>query len=559
MNLAPIILFVYNRPDKTLSVIQSLKKNSFAKNSELYIFSDGINKLKQDDFFKVNCVREIISNINGFKKIKKIFRKENYGLYKNITSGLNEIFKSKTKAIILEDDIIVSPNFLEYMNYNLEIYKNENKVGSICSNQITLNKKLPNNFFLYHQDCWGWATWRRSWKLFDNDSSNLLKRIIKGNYTKKFNLNNQYYFTSLLEENIKKKRSWAVNWYASLFLNNKLNLYSSVTMSQNIGSGIDASNSKNKIVFPEFNKKKISYNYKKIDILEKKESYKSLVEFYKKYFHVKSESIFQNFKSKIYNSKIILDNILAGKKNHFIFEGPFETWRDAREKSTGYDNQKIINKLKSSALKVKKKEFLFERDTVLFSKPFYDWMILYYIISNYYKKKALNLIDFGGSLGSTYFQHNFFFNRFKSLKWNIVEQKKIVNIGNKIFKNEPLKFYESLEEALKKNKIELLIFNSVLQYIEDPWHLLDLPKKKGVMIIINNILFTKKDKDLILTQKTPKRIYEASYPLRIFSRKNFLKVLKKKFKIIRIGKNSNPFNVIFNGENYTNEYLILIS
>lgn len=559
MNLAPIILFVYNRPDKALSVIESLKKNSLAKKSELYIFSDGINKSKKDDFFKVNCVREIISNIDGFKRVKNIYRKENYGLYKNITIGLNQIFKSKTKAIILEDDIVVSPNFLHYMNFNLEIYKNENKVGSICSNKITENKNLPNNFFLYHQDCWGWATWKRSWKLFDNNSSNLLKKIIKRNYKKKFNLDNQYDFTSLLEENIKMKRSWAVNWYASLFLNDKLNLYSSATMSKNVGFGLDSTNSKNEIIFPKSKEKENNYKYKKIDILENAKGYKSLVKFYREYFSPKEESIFQKFKNKINWIKMIFSNILAGKKDQFIFDGPFKSWKDARKNSTGYDSQKIINKLKSSAIKVKKKEFLFERDTVLFSKPFYDWVILYYIFYNYHKKKYINLIDFGGSLGSTYFQHNFFLKNFKSLKWNIVEQKKIVKIGNKIFKNKSLKFYQSLEDALKKNKFELLIFNSVLQYIEDPWHLLDLPKKKGVMIIINNILFTKKNRDIILTQKTPKRIYEASYPLRIFSRKNFLKLLKKKFKIIRIGKNSQPFNVFFDGENYTNEYLILIS
>ena len=166
MDLAPIALFVYNRPDKTLSVIESLKKNFLAKHSELYIFSDGVNKSNPEDFFRVNCVREIISNINGFRKVRKIFRKKNIGLYQNITTGLNQIFRIKTKAIILEDDIIVSSNFLNYMNSNLEIYKNEDKVGSICSNNITENKKLPETFFLYHQDCWGWAAWKRSWKLF---------------------------------------------------------------------------------------------------------------------------------------------------------------------------------------------------------------------------------------------------------------------------------------------------------------------------------------------------------------------------------------------------------
>ena len=186
-------------------------------------------------------------------------------------------------------------------------------------------------------------------------------------------------------------------------------------------------------------------------------------------------------------------------------------------------------------------------------------MILYYILNKYYKTKSLNLIDFGGSLGSTYFQHKFFLKNFKLLKWNIVEQKKIANIGNKLFKNESIKFNDNLENTLIKNKTELIIFNTVLQYVEDPWYFLKLIKKKGVMIIINNILFAKKNHDIILVQKNPKRIYEASYPLRIFSKINFLKMLKKRFKVVKVEKVLKPFNVNFEGENFSNEYLILIS
>ncbi len=559
MDLAPIALFVYNRPDKTLSVIESLKKNFLAKHSELYIFSDGVNKSNPEDFFRVNCVREIISNINGFRKVRKIFRKKNIGLYQNITTGLNQIFRIKTKAIILEDDIIVSSNFLNYMNSNLEIYKNEDKVGSICSNNITENKKLPETFFLYHQDCWGWAAWKRSWKLFNPNSAYLLKKINEGDHRKKFNLDDKYDFTNLLFKNIKNKRSWAINWYASLFLNNKLNLYSSTTMSKNIGFGSDATNSKNFIKTPNLDYLKNDYKYKKLEPIELGKAYKSLVNFYNNYYSSQKKSRYQKLKNKIDWGKIVLKNLLIGKRNHFNFHGTFNSWRDAKKNSSGYDSPKIINKLKSSVIKLKKNKFLFERDTVLFSKPIYDWIILYYILHNYYKKNSLNLIDFGGSLGSTYFQHKFFLKNLNLLKWNIVEQKKIVNIGNKLLKNELLKFNDNLENVLKKNKTELIIFNTVLQYVEDPWYFLKLIKKKGIMIIINNILFTKKNHDIILIQKNPKRIYEASYPLRIFSRKNFLKMLKKRFKLVKAEKVFKPFNVSFEGENFSNEYLILMS
>ena len=244
MELAPIVIFTYNRPDKTLKVIESLKKNQLAKYSNLYVFCDGINKSKKDDFFKVNCVIEIIKNTDGFKNIKLIQRNKNLGLYKNITLGLDYIFKKNKKAIILEDDIIVSPNFLKYMNDCLIMYENDNEVGSICSNLSKNKEKLPSTFFLYHQDCWGWGAWRRSWKLFDHNNKRLLKKIKDQGLEKKFNFENKYDFTRLLIGNQLKKRSWAVNWYASLLVHKKLNLYSSIPMSKNIGLGENSTNSK---------------------------------------------------------------------------------------------------------------------------------------------------------------------------------------------------------------------------------------------------------------------------------------------------------------------------
>ena len=244
MKLAPIVIFAYNRPDKILRTINSLKKNNLAKYSILYIICDGIDKSKKDDYLKVNCVHQILKNISGFKKVNIIYRNKNLGLYKNITSGLNYIFKKNKKAIVLEDDIVVSNFFLKYMNESLILYEHDNKVATICSNLSKDKEKLPSTFFLYHQDCWGWAAWRRSWKLFNHDSSMLLKKIKDQKLEKKFNLENQYDFLKLLEENKLKRKSWAINWYASLFVNKKLNLYSSAPMSKNIGFGKDSTNTR---------------------------------------------------------------------------------------------------------------------------------------------------------------------------------------------------------------------------------------------------------------------------------------------------------------------------
>ena len=560
MELAPIVIFTYNRPDKTLKVIESLKKNQLAKYSNLYVFCDGINKSKKDDFFKVNCVIEIIKNTDGFKNIKLIQRNKNLGLYKNITLGLDYIFKKNKKAIILEDDIIVSPNFLKYMNDCLIMYENDNEVGSICSNLSKNKEKLPSTFFLYHQDCWGWGAWRRSWKLFDHNNKRLLKKIKDQGLEKKFNFENKYNFTRLLVGNQLKKRSWAVNWYASLLVHKKLSLYSSIPMSKNIGLGENSTNSKMIFKVLDVAKLKKNIKYKKIKIEESQEGYKAIINFYAKNQNIKPINLVNKLRIKVRWVGIIIKNFFSKRKNNFFFTGPFDNWEDALKNSEGYENKKIIEKLFKSAMKVKNKKFAYERDTVLFSKPSYDWLILHNILKHCNNHKNLNLIDFGGSLGSTYFQHKFFFILFKSIKWNIVEQKKISSIGKKFFKNKNLNFYDDLRVAMKENAPKFILLNNVLQYIENPLHIINLLSRyKGITIIIDKIIFTKQDKDIIIVQKTPKRIYEASYPLRIFSKSIFLKKIKKHFKIVENKKNNVSFNIKFNNNYYKSEYLIIKS
>lgn len=293
MNIAPIVLFVYNRPNLVDKVIKNLKKNTLSKSSELYIFSDGPKK-NNDDILKVKKVRACLRKIKGFKKISIIVRKKNLGLYQNITSGLNFIFNKRNSAIILEDDILVSKNFLTYMNESLNVYKDDNKVGTICANLSSLNSKMPETFFLYHQDCWGWATWKRSWKLYSHDSSYLLNKIVENKLVKKFDLDNSYKFSKYLRENILKRRSWATNWYASLFIEKKLNLFPGSQMCKNIGFGKASTNSKLKFEIVELSPKKIKVS--KINFEESIIGYKEIVRYYLK--------ITKEVKIKYYKSKI---------------------------------------------------------------------------------------------------------------------------------------------------------------------------------------------------------------------------------------------------------------
>lgn len=244
MKIAPIAFFVYNRPDKTTKTLKSLLLNSLARKSIVYFFCDGPRN--NEDLKNINKVRKIVLEIKGFKKKIIINRKKNFGLANNTINGINHVFRYYKNIIVLEDDDLTSPYFLNYMNDALNIYENDNKVASISGYSYPIKNKKKGNYFLRLGECWGWGTWRRSWKLFERDGNKLLNLIEKKNLVSEFNFYDSYnYFRQLKNFCLKKNSSWAIRWYASLFLANKLTYYPEKTLIQNIGMDGKGTHSEN--------------------------------------------------------------------------------------------------------------------------------------------------------------------------------------------------------------------------------------------------------------------------------------------------------------------------
>lgn len=233
--LAPIILFVYNRPDHTKKVIEALALNPESKRSKLLIFSDGprINI----DTEKVNEVRAVCRKAEGFESIELECSENNFGLSLSIIRGVSKIIAKYGSAIILEDDLLVNVNFLEFMNHSLQKYQNESKVASIHAYQYPINNKnLPDTFFIKGADCWGWATWERAWNLFQEDGSLLRDQLVERKLVREFDFNHSYPYFQMLEDQItRKNNSWAIRWYASAFLAEKYTLYPKISLVKNIG------------------------------------------------------------------------------------------------------------------------------------------------------------------------------------------------------------------------------------------------------------------------------------------------------------------------------------
>lgn len=269
-NYAPISLFVYKRLKHLKITVNSLKKNPESKKSTLYIFSD--HWRSDQDKESVMKVRKYISMISGFKKKVIICRKKNFGLSKNIIEGVNFVLKNNNKIIVLEDDLKLSKFFLQYMNYNLTYFEKNNKIASIHGYVYPLKNKfkLEKAFFIRGADCWGWATWKRSWAFFEPNGKKLLKNITNKSLINEFNYNGAYNYLDMLKKQILKKNdSWAIRWHAAIFLKNKYTLYPRNTYVNNIG--LDGSGFHNGNYFNEYNSKLSNSKFflkKKLEIKE---------------------------------------------------------------------------------------------------------------------------------------------------------------------------------------------------------------------------------------------------------------------------------------------------
>lgn len=232
---APIVLFIYNRPRHTRMTIEALLNNDLASESELLVFSDG-PRTSQDQQ-KIDEVRQYIRTVIGFRNVILVERSKNLGLGQSIINGVSEVLKAHKSIIVLEDDLVTSPFFLRYMNEALELYQEEEKVISVHGYIYPIAEKLPSTFFLRGADCWGWGTWKRGWTLFEKNGQKLLDDLKKRRLIRQFDFNGAYRYTRMLKDQIAgRNTSWAVRWYASAFLNNRLTLYPGVSLVQHIGN-----------------------------------------------------------------------------------------------------------------------------------------------------------------------------------------------------------------------------------------------------------------------------------------------------------------------------------
>jgi putative methyltransferase (TIGR04325 family) len=226
----------------------------------------------------------------------------------------------------------------------------------------------------------------------------------------------------------------------------------------------------------------------------------------------------------------------AVAKSHPVeFTGPYASWQEAVANSgAGWNSEEVFNKVTASALKVKRGEAIYERDSVIFDQIQYSWPLLAALLWVIAREDGhLRICDFGGALGTSYFQNRKFFTEFSHVRWNIVEQAEFVTRGRNLIQDERLRFYPTVEACLKECSCDVLLLSGVLQNLEDPYRAVtDLIGYGFRYIIIARTPFSSKDDDVLTVQHVPHKIYQASYPVWFFSERKFLSHLQTSYELI---------------------------
>lgn len=235
--LAPLVMFVYNRLDSVEQTVENLRKNELADQTDLFIFSDAAKKENQEE--NVKLVREYIHKIDGFNSVHILEAEKNKGLAKSVITGVTEIINERGKVIVVEDDLIAAPQFLSFMNAALDFYESEKRIWSISGYQFPF--EMPETYTktiyaAYRSSSWGWATWKDrwetiDWKIQDYDSYkyNLVKiaKFCRGGTD----------LDKMLRYQMKGKiDSWAIRWCYNQYKQDKLTIYPTKSLVNNIGT-----------------------------------------------------------------------------------------------------------------------------------------------------------------------------------------------------------------------------------------------------------------------------------------------------------------------------------
>ncbi len=215
------------------------------------------------------------------------------------------------------------------------------------------------------------------------------------------------------------------------------------------------------------------------------------------------------------------------------FRGDYQTWGSALSAADGYDKVRILEKVKDATAKVERGDAAYERDSVLFDSVEISWPVLSGLLWAAARDGGhLSVLDFGGSLGTTYRQNKQFLNHLVGVRWGVVEQSHYVACGRENFSGETLRFFETIRSCVDELRPNVAVFGAALQYVAEPFSILtELDDSPATVMIVDRTPFSNLAEDRITVQHVAPSIYDASYPSWVFSEEGFRNRIRSRWNI----------------------------
>jgi len=220
-SLAPIALFAYKRPGHLRRTLEALRRDPLFERSPVHVYCDGARA--EADLEAVEATRQVAREL-ATPSTRLVLREHNLGLRRSIVAGVGELTEASGRVIVVEDDLIVGPQFLGYMNAALERYRDHDRVFQVSGHMFPVSLQAgPGPVFLPFTTTWGWATWKRAWQHFDGTAAGMQRLQDDRRWRRRFDIDGSYpYFRMLQRQRAGEIDSWGILWYLSVFLRDGL-------------------------------------------------------------------------------------------------------------------------------------------------------------------------------------------------------------------------------------------------------------------------------------------------------------------------------------------------
>lgn len=521
----PVVLFAYARPAHLARVLACLKENGVPL---ILAYADGAKGAA--DAAAVAETRALLRAID-WSEVRLTERPANLGLGRNVLAGVTEVAARHEAFVVWEDDLVCVPGTYAWLCAALRHYANDPRVMSVSAwthSRITPAEVTDRPYLDARAECWVWGGYARAWRGMDQTALEKMAAVEANG------LPADAYGTDLprMARDEASKNIWAVRWLYHHLQHGALCLRPPWSMVEHIGFDQAATNAPAAVGWE---------NPPLQAAPPRPTAWPDALE------HPACRRLWQAAtadgnhglaaRCKRIVRRLVPAALLAPIEQRFFrirWEGDYPDWVSARAACSGYDAAGITAKVVAAARQVRDGQAMYERDGMVFHQPAPVWPALA-VLREAAKARGggLTVLDFGGSLGSLYFQNRERLRDCRPLRWSVVEQPALVDAGRREFQTEELRFYSSSREACDDGMPDVLLLASVLCYLPAPWETLaGLLRTGPAKVIVERTGFAREGRTRLMVQQVPRNIYRASYPCWFFSRDEFLAVFAGRYRLV---------------------------